>query len=188
LLRDLVERLARAAEQPRRAAVNEHDAPLARLADGRQRGEVRAVGDDRLVVDRLGEAQHLEEAGGAAGEDRHAVRALRPGAVAELCGDALEIALQGLLLLVRELLGLLAHEAPGAVEQRADLGAAGRRRRELARVEVEEEGEDLRAADVDFGEPAQAIPGDVVGLHESDTTPAAHRVRRGRAPQRPIVR
>ena len=89
----------------------------------------------------------------------------------------------------REALGLLADEAPGAVEDRAHLGAPRRRRGELARVEVEEEGEHLRVADAGFGQPAQAITGDVVGLHECDTTPAAHWVRRGEEPiPRPIVR
>src|SRR5919107_1942609 len=80
-------------------------------------------------------------------------------------------------------LTMIAHEAARPVDDRAHLGLAGRRRGELARVEVDEEGEHLRVARARFGQPPQAVAGDVVGLHESDTTPAAHRVpARGAAP------
>jgi hypothetical protein len=131
------------------------------------------------------ESRRTSNRPGAAREDGEAVRALRAGAVADLGLDALEVRAQRLLLLVVEALGLLLHESPGAIEEGADLGAAGRRRGELPRVEVEEQGEHLRAPHVGLGEPAQAVAGDVVGLHESDTTPAAHRVDAVRAPQRP---
>jgi hypothetical protein len=116
------------------------------------------------VVDRLGQAKHLQQAGGLRDEHRHAVGTLRVRAVVELAGHAVEVGLERLTLLVGEVL-LLTHESGGAVQQGPHLGGPSRGRGELPGVEIEEEGEHLGIADGGLGEPAQALAGEVVGLH-----------------------
>jgi hypothetical protein len=116
------------------------------------------------VVDRLGELEDLEQAGGRAAEHRQPTRALGLEAVAQLAAQAIEVGLQRLALGVVEALVLLG-QPRRPVQQRAHLGAPRGRRRELARIQVHEEREHLRAAGARLGQPAQALAGDVVSLH-----------------------
>ena len=172
---DLLEGGARAAEQPRDAAVDQQRAPALGRPDGRKRLDEGRVGDHRLVLDGLGELEDLEEVGGARGEDGQPVGALGvEAAAAELGLHALEVGAQRGALGVRQR-PVLADQAAGAVQQRTHLGAACRGGRELARIEVEEEREDLALAGADARELAEALAGDVVGLHATD------RIQAGRA-------
>ena len=105
-----------------------------------------------------------------------APRASSPAA--ELGLHALEVGAQrGARLVVERL--VLADQARRAIEDRADLGAARRGGRELARVEAEEEREHLGLAGADAREAAQALVGDVVGLHGATLPRSRGRCRAG---------
>ena len=163
---DLLERRARTAEEPRHPAVDEQHAPALGGPDGRQRLDERGVGDHRVVVDGLGEPEDLEEVGGAGGEDRQAVGA--PGvqaAAAELGLHALEVGAQRRARRAwpSASSSRIRRAARSSTERTSVLRAGGGR--ELARVEVEEEREHLGLAGADAREAAQALVGDVVGLH-----------------------
>jgi hypothetical protein len=158
-------------------------APALLSADGRQRLDERPVGDHRVVLDRLGQLEHLEQVEGARGEDGQATGALGvPAAVTELPLEALEVGTQRRLRAVAEPV-VVAHPAGCSVQARAHLGAAGRRGREFARIEVDEERKDLCVASADHREAAQALGSDVVGLHAATLPRGAPSSRAGHTSQ-----
>jgi hypothetical protein len=149
-----------------------------RRPDGRQRLDERTVGDHGLVVDRLGELEDLEQVERAGGEDGQTMGPLGVrAAVGELVLHALEVGAQRYTGVVVQRL-VLAYEARGAIEDRAHFGATRGRRGELARVEIEEERDDLALAGARSGQPPKAFARDVIGLHARGATPAGGLIRR----------
>ena len=119
--------------------------------------------------DRVREPDDLEQAGRTGGVDGDPVRAVDGQVVAaQHALDALEVALERPALVVVEL-GLL-DPVRRVGEHRRDRGGAGRRRRELRGIEVEEDGEDAAVRRADLGEPAQAPSGERLDGHGCDVT------------------
>src|SRR5207302_5838990 len=114
----------------------------------------------------------LEQVRWAGREGREAVGALdREVRALEVAARALDVAPQGLRLVVREPIRL-ARLAVGRVEERADLGGAGRGRRELRRIEVEEEAQHACAVGTEVRQPPEEVDAELVRLHDRDV-PAA---------------
>ena len=82
----------------------------------------------------------------------------------EHLAHALDVGPQGLALVGVEPLGLVDLVRRGG-DDGVDLGRARRGGGELARVEVEEDGEDQAALGAQLGQPAQAPARDRVGCH-----------------------
>ena len=126
----LLERVARADEQPRRAAVGEEHQPLLVGAVQHERLDERAPVEHDLVLDRPAQAHDLEQIGGSARVHGH-----RAGAVGGDVGpgstlaDALHVVAQGHPLAVREPVSLDSTLRAAAVitDVIADDRALGRR-------------------------------------------------------------
>ena len=119
---DLLEAVARAAQDPGHLAADQEDAPAAGEGEvGERLDEGRAVDRD-AGVHRARQLDHLEEVRRTRAEDRQAVGALRREVrAAEVLADALDVLAQMGLLVVRERVAI-AQAAVRLVEQ----GAASR--------------------------------------------------------------
>ena len=162
----LLEAAAVADEEARVAAVGEQHAPALGVGVGDQRLDVRRALEHDGGVDRAAEPDDLEQVGGPAGVHGDGARAvLRDVAGLQRLAHALDVRLQRLALVVVEPFGLL-DAVRGLGEDRGDRRRSGRRRGELGRIEVQEDGQDAAALRLDVGEPAQLVAGDRVGCHE----------------------
>ena len=168
---ELLEPRRRAEEDPRRPAVDEQHAPARGGVRPHQRLDARVVVDDRARLDRVRQPDDLEHAGGTAGEHRQAVRSVgRDVRPAQHVAHALDVRAEREARLVVESVGLLDLARRGG-HDRVQLGGARGRRGELARVEVEEDGEDHGALRAQLGEPAEAPGRDGVCHNARATLP-----------------
>ena len=168
----LLERLRGALEDPRRAAVDEQDAPALAVGLGDQRLDPGGAVDDHARVDGPAQRDDLEQPGGLAGEHRDAARAVLGDATAlQRLAHALDVGLEPHVLVVVEAVAVL-HLALRVVDHRGDRRGARRHRRELRRVQVEEDREDAAAVGPHVGEAAQVAAVDRVRCHPDPLPPA----------------
>src|SRR5204863_6880869 len=132
-----------AAQDPGDLAVHQQDAVAVIAGDRRERLDERRVVDRDLASDRAVQAVDLEEVDPGGAENGHAARAACVELTLEVAADPLEIVSQLGDLLVRE--RVVAKPLLDRVEQRLELREALARSRELARIEIEIEAEDLVA-------------------------------------------
>ena len=162
--RDLIEPVARAAEDARNLAVDEHDRVASRRLHLDERLDVGGVVDHDAVAHRARQLDRLEQVVRPAGEHGDAVGALEV--------ERLQVPAQPLHVLA-DRRALRAGVPIGLVEQRVDRRAARLRARELRRIEVEIETDDLASRGTKLGQAAERVGGELVRLHMAEATPSA---------------
>jgi hypothetical protein len=168
----LREVLAGTGEQARAAPVDEQDAPAlgGPLLD--QRLDEGPALDDHARAQRAAQGDDLEQPGRGAGVHRHRARAVGGDVVAvQHLAHALDVAAQGLALVVLEGPGLGLGLVRGVGHDRGDRAGARGRGGELRRVEVQEDREDAAAIRVHVGQSPQELAGDRGGCHALGATP-----------------
>ena len=125
-----------------------------------------------LARDRPRQPQHLEQVRAGGAEERHAARPACVELLLEVGADLCEVALE--LFLLRVIETVLAERAFSGAEQRLELHRAIAGRRELARVEIQVEAQDLVA----FRPEPRQLPEPLFDDHDQEPTPPGSGLKR----------